>query len=811
MHTKLPDLKIRKPDATEIIHRVYSPAPGSYAMAFGLMVPFILNAPDASDQPAFTSIWEHAAAILDPGQLLDEGWPKPRGEWLAAGSCHVPAGTTAQPVSVRITVGSSEKQLAVFGPRRASPFGGISAPEPFSRMPISFANAYGGPGHPCNTAGKGLPGADGSVELPNIELPGHLMLTPSDRPPVAGFGPIPADWPQRTRHLGKLDEHWRETRWPHLPEDTEGSYFMAAPEDQWLDGFWQGGEAITVLNMHSEHPRLEGRVPHYRPRFFVHQSTADETDARFAELRVHIDTIWLLPEARLGVAIYRACLPVSDPDGRDVNALVAELEDASLPPLPVPNYLTACLKTMQPEMFKNLHDPLSEEFRRSAQSMDVDSLLRTLHEQREEFKAALADSGLQESEFIELLAANPKTRRYVQAIERSSRPISGFFDEIESLIKLIHEDLGADGTQADTPDLMSALTPYPKAAQYAATAPAAPAGAPLHDAAAAARHRQLVINARANGYSCAQMDLSNANLAGLDLAGMDFSGAILAGANLAGAQLQGANLCDAFAPGAQFDAANLAGCRLSRASLSGASFTAAVLLGAQFDGCDCTGANFGNADLTGANLSGASFRNAWCQGLHADRLLASGAQFDQANLDHARLPAAQLERASFAGASAKGIDLQRAVCTGLNISQADLSASVLRGAQLNDSQAGPGTSLDGAVLDDSNIANASWMGITMKSASLIRVQAQGIDLSESDLSRARFRGADLRNARFDRSDLSNADLYGANLMQASFSHSEMQFTNFESSNLYGATFQDPRINGARFTGANLDRSLLATN
>ena len=810
MHTKLPELKIKKPDSSEIIHRVYSPTPGAYAMAFGLMVPFTLGVEGATDPAPFSSIWEHAGAILEKDQILDEGWPKPQGEWLAAGQCFVPAGTRDQPVSVRVSVGSTNKQLAVFGKRQFSKLGGLSAPEPFSSMPISYAHAYGGSGHPFNVAGKGLPSEDEATEAPNIESPSKLMLTASDQPPVAGFGPVPAVWPQRNRFLGKLNDAWRENRWPHLPEDTDARYFLAAAEDQRIDGFWQGGEAIVVHNMHPEFPRLEGTVPLYRPRFFVHQSEPDEKDARFRELVVHLDTVWLLPEARLGVAIYRACIAVSDPDGRDINAFLAELEDPTDPALPVQTYLGVCLKAMAPQVFQNLPDPTSKEVKAKLESVDGETLMQTLRKQREDFKAALAASGMQESELMELLAANPHTRGLAQSIQEHGRSVSGFFNEIEALLKLIQEEFQPKPDQA-SPDLMAALTPYPKAAQYAVTTPVPSKADGLHDVTAAARHRQTVINARTNGHSCARMDLTNANLAGLDLSGMDFSGAVLAGANLAGAQLQGANLCEVFAASARFDAANLAGCLFSRASLSGASFVAAVLQGVQLDDSDCTEANFSSADLTGANLSRASFRRAWCQGLRAERLIARGAQFDHANLDNARLPSAQLEGASLTGASARGIDLQQALAEKLNLSQADLSGAMLSNARLSDSQAGPGTNLEKARMDECVIENGSWMGAILKSASLERVQAPGLDLSESDLAQARLRGADLRGARFDRSDLSHADLYGANLMQASFNHSNMQHANFEESNLYSATFQEPRISGARFRDAILDGTLLAKN
>ncbi|HCP78690.1 MAG TPA: hypothetical protein DIU11_13460, partial [Pusillimonas sp.] len=61
MHETLPGLKIIKPGRTELVHRIYSPEPDQYAMSFGVMVPFVLQASGTEQDITFSSIWEHAA------------------------------------------------------------------------------------------------------------------------------------------------------------------------------------------------------------------------------------------------------------------------------------------------------------------------------------------------------------------------------------------------------------------------------------------------------------------------------------------------------------------------------------------------------------------------------------------------------------------------------------------------------------------------------------------------------------------------------------------------------------------------------
>ncbi len=801
-------LKVFKPGRCEVVHRVYSPASGHYAMAFGVLVPFVLNPPGQDVDLEFTSLWEHAAEVLPEGEVLDEAWPKPQGEFLAAGQCHVPPGHADQPVSAHIRVGSLSKRVAVYGRRHLTATGGISAPEPFDRMPLDLAHAYGGPGHPFNPAGKGLPDASGEREFPNVEDPDHLMMSPDDRPPVAGFGPMPADWPERARHLGKQDEHWRNTRWPHLPEDSDARYFLAARSDQRLDGFWQGGEPVRVLNMHPQVPELQGQIPRTRPRFFVHQSSGED-QVHFHELNVRLDTVWLLPETRLGVLIFRASVPVQHPDGLDINAFHAEFEQPDEPALPVAVYLNNCLRAMAPHLYEGVPDTTSPQFRAEMEALSQEGLLETIRNQREYFEAALKNTGLSESELMDQLEANPLTRQFAQRVRERSRSLTGFFREIETLVAYIQAEEG-QAPPPPEPDPARALQPYPQAAGHAAREPAdTPANPALHDAGAAARNRQLVMNAMANGHSCAGLDLAHANLAGLDLGGMDFTGAVLAGANLAGAQLQGACLNGVFASGARFDAANLAGAQLNGASLNAASFNGAVLRGANLDTSDCTGANFAGAELSAASLRNAILHKAWLQGVRAERLNAAGAQCAEANLDNAQLAGALLEGASFSGASAQRINLENAVAARIDLSQADLAGARLTGADLSGSQTGPGTSLARAVLDHATLDDASWISADLPQASMQGVQATNADFSDSVLTGVVMTRSDLRHAVFDRATLDDADLSACNLMEASFVHSRLLRCRFEHGNLYNATFKDTDIAGADFRHANLDRSALA--
>ena len=121
---------------------------------------------------------------MDRGQALDMGFPKPRGEFLVTGSCFAPRGEERPIVQVSVRVGDYRKKLYVFGHRYWKEPGptvyGLTLPEPFAEMPLTYQNAFGGEGFLKNPVGKGMkpattPTGEMAHPLPNIEYPDILM------------------------------------------------------------------------------------------------------------------------------------------------------------------------------------------------------------------------------------------------------------------------------------------------------------------------------------------------------------------------------------------------------------------------------------------------------------------------------------------------------------------------------------------------------------------------------------------------------------------------------------------------------------
>lgn len=195
---------------------------------------------------------------------------KPATDVVLVGSAYSRRGHLARELDVRMEVGTVKKILRVFGDRRWS-FGSLNSqpkitrPEPFSRMPITYERAFGGPDPAAarenqppwekrNPIGTGFffrcerETTDG-CRLPNIEDPTQLIHSWKDKPSPQGFGFIGKDWAPRIQHVGTYDDHWRETRCPLLPVDFDERFFQAAHPDLLVPGYLRGNELVRLMNL----------------------------------------------------------------------------------------------------------------------------------------------------------------------------------------------------------------------------------------------------------------------------------------------------------------------------------------------------------------------------------------------------------------------------------------------------------------------------------------------------------------------------------------------------------------------------------
>lgn len=176
---------------------------------------------------------------------------KPMCDVLFVGSAHAPPGRQVTRLRAGLRVGPVQKHFDVVGDRvwRVGLMGiSASVPEPFSQMPISYDNAFGGcdrqdedpakhDAYVLNPAGRGWHRVhknariDGAP-LPNTECIGEPVTAPNGRYTPVALGAVGRGWPQRACHAGTYDQAWLDNDCPFLPRDFDERYFQAAPLDQ---------------------------------------------------------------------------------------------------------------------------------------------------------------------------------------------------------------------------------------------------------------------------------------------------------------------------------------------------------------------------------------------------------------------------------------------------------------------------------------------------------------------------------------------------------------------------------------------------
>lgn len=186
---------------------------------------------------------------------------------LVLGDALAPHGRMVTSLDVGLRVGAVSKRLRVTGDRfwESGVFGGVgmSAPQAFERMPVTYERAYGGWDRSSpdevehrlegrNPVGTGfavrVENCEGA-KVPNIEYPDQLIESWKDRPRPAGLNAIDCAWSPRRELAGTYDERWQRERFPLWAQDFDPHYNNCAPHDQQMPGFLSGGERVDVVNM----------------------------------------------------------------------------------------------------------------------------------------------------------------------------------------------------------------------------------------------------------------------------------------------------------------------------------------------------------------------------------------------------------------------------------------------------------------------------------------------------------------------------------------------------------------------------------
>ncbi len=244
----------------------------------------------------------------------------PRAEVVFSGHAYAPTPSPFVPVRLAI-VGSRplvDKTLHVFGERMWLDGDQMTAPVPFTRIPIRYERSYRGPvGFEDNPIG--MPKGQG--------LPVHNVVDPQDPEAPAGLGAVAPYWPTRRRLLRNLDPAVLAAREPALPDTFAWSFFHAAPADQRCS-FFEGNEWIVLEGLHPEHARFESQLPGGRARARLY--SLESTSHR--EVSLTADTIWIDGDRSMCCVLWRGNFEVEDGMLQNVQLFAGlEMPNRSIP------------------------------------------------------------------------------------------------------------------------------------------------------------------------------------------------------------------------------------------------------------------------------------------------------------------------------------------------------------------------------------------------------------------------------------------------------------------------------------------------
>ena len=799
-------------------------------------------------------MWKEVAEAMGKDFILDTGLPKSRAEFLMMGTAYQPGGVPATTRSVKVKVGSVEKSVYVIGDRFWKD-GVPTSPLPFTEMPLTWENAFGGAEFPRNPRGKGAAKVrDGSREihpLPNLELPGRMITSPRDKPEPAGFGAIDFMWPQRFSLAGTYDKEWLDTRFPGFAQDLDWRIWNLAPPDQQQAEPFSGDETIVLEHVHPTKPRIEARLPPLKARCFVDQRRGEERV--FEEVAMKLTTLWLFPELERAVLVFHGAHPIVEDDGTDIETLLIAGEKKG-EPRPVEHYRAVLEKRSGPDRaLEVLNDPdlVPDEWAGMGPEVDEQTKQTTpnnfLHERQrkvsdaqiEEARAKVVAVGLdpdehgpkphppddplpplaQLGEYVkrkmaegrealaraqeERAAGREKARKFyeevgldfdevVREMATGPRGPPDFSADAERVrFRKLADDASASGHPID--ELEHFATDEGVYAEWKARE------AQLWELYRTSVHRQEpafpASDERTRARVAAVQDAlgRGESLAGWDLTGVDLRGVELVGANLEGAFLESTRL-----EGANLEGANLKRAVLAHAQLEGARLARARLEDADLGGAALDGASLSQAVLTGAELYSVSLRKADLTGANLYR-----ATFQKAELEGACFRDAKLLEARFLEVKLPEVDLRGADLTRVTFVRCNLGGLDVSGANLEDATF-VATTARGTIF-----VNARLVGMrVVEECCFAEADFKGADLSranlrDTDIARADFSGATLHKADLSGADLTEARFYRARARSSLWIRTKLNKAMMVAADLFEAVVEKADMRGTDLRGANL--------
>lgn len=247
---------------------------------------------------------------------------KPRCDVLLNATAFAPGGQPTTGMEAGFKVSTITKVIKVVGNRFWYVGGGgigITRPQPFQQMPITYDVAFGGMDdfHPDenkrdaymqNPIGRGFHRfLDNELvhntPLPNTEERGNSVSSPAGNYKPMSFGPVGRGWSDRIQYAGTYDQKWLDEAFPFLPADFDDRYFQAAPDGQQCN-YLRGGESVQLFNL-TQSGRVAFRIPVVKvPVVFFSKEGDNERKQAVA------DTLLIEPDMGTFCITWRSSVPL---------------------------------------------------------------------------------------------------------------------------------------------------------------------------------------------------------------------------------------------------------------------------------------------------------------------------------------------------------------------------------------------------------------------------------------------------------------------------------------------------------------------
>ena len=795
-------MKVIKPMMSGLLWRVYRR--NGYRMAVTQMVCFPFGSPDRPlTEPV---MWTKIASELPKDTVWDAGIPKDRGELLLSSRAYAPGSVPVESMRVRVRAGTIMKELDIHGDRNWVKTGGgwvKSRPEAFLSMPVDYSLSFGGEGYPPNPTGKGFdenPDRTG-LPLPNIESPHFPLVSPQDTTPPAGFGALDLSWSERRLKSGSYQPGEIGKDPPDLPANADWTLNNQAPSDQWLSGFWKGGEEYLLEGLHPDWTRQSGTLPTIRARSFA--SLAGNPERSFVEIPMHPETVWLFPHLEIGIVIHRGSLPVETDDGSEISSLLLALEDPE-DNRPESHYLSFRNRRIarDPDDWSLYGDaPLLPKRLKDDPQANIGDiqyhLSQPADESSERTKRIIAKK-LEEAAAREPISGLPPesqaSPRIGEALRSQNRKVGEILKDLESAsaetplgmleksraaqpgreaLKQKMEEKIRDAIAA-IPDSVLSRQNISREDAISAISTAAPLKKDIEDSFSGERLMERLRSGESS-------TTGNSPLSGDDLETKAkwLQDKLSVLKDKADTLVRSVHL---FSPPPKDPPRAAAGrqkvldhLKASR-DFTGWSLRNADLSRLDLSGCDFSGSDLIGCDFSESNLSGSHLLGVWAAHASLCRADLSRSRWDGANLGHADL-------------------------TGVHAIAASFEGSILSGATLS------GSNLSGSRFDGSDLSNALFSRVTAKGCSFPEVRFMRIEGTASPSSPGTPGRPAGEDPSGERTLFEEVDFSGSDLEKSVFMKSDFLSVDFSSCRLSGATFLDCSGPSTVFDGAVLSKAV----